>query len=635
MPYSKNKLEKREFPENIESILEESRRDRLPNAAAWDLCLHYLAGHQHVDRDSSDKRWVIDTGNLNRSTTNKILPIYRTVTAKMAINYPSMGVVPASKSWEDVTKGLASEQALHYYWSTEDIKYKVSNEVSSWLTSCGTCALHTYYDPGDKKVHTEVISPYDVFFEPYARKEEHSSFISIRHLIHRKDLIDAYPEYEEEIMGLQEAESEKYGRKIPQDNINVYTTYWKDGRYSVSSGSTYLYKGETPMGLMPVQILRYTKLPNRIWGLGMVYPLIGPQNQYNEQRSQQLLFIRLNANSPWLASRQSQLGRITNKQGQKILWSGLGPEPKRMIPASLPSDVWTNMGTLEKEMQDIAGVHHVTMGRAVPAIKSGAAIEAITNKDETQLALTTGEIEKAVANMCRVVLCYMKEYYKQGVMVKMFDHYGAPMFRNLKSTDFVEVPEVTIQPGSLFTADIKQRDATILTMHERGLMAPEQVVQELSMRTGNKFIADKMAALSHARDILEACKKGLLVEIMPDDDLDAFKKVFGEYMRSEEYYHPKEETMESLNVQGIPYSDVQEYIRDVYVSILTFNQPPEAYQMASQGKVFPRQEAPQSSAQTMMATGSVAAQGQMAVEQQRGALSRQGQEMGDQMEVAQ
>ena len=615
------------YPENIEDILLESRQDKQPQAASWDICLHYLGGHQHLERDSRDEKWIVDTTNRNRTTTNKILPIYRTVTAKMMIGYPSVGITPASKSWEDITKGLASEQALHYYWSTEDLKYKIGSEASSWLTSCGTCALHTYYDPGEKKVHTEVISPYDLFFEAKARREEHSSFISIRHLVHRQDAIESYPDYAEYLEKAPQASTEKYGRRVPEDTLSIHTTYWKDGTYAVTCGNTYLFKGKTPEKLMPIQVLRYTRLPNQIWGMGLVYPLVGPQNQYNEQRSQQLLFIRLNANAPWLVSRQSQVGRITNKQGQKILWSGLGPEPKRMVPASLPSDVWTNTGTIEKEMQDIAGVHHVTMGRSVPAIKSGAAIEAITSKDETQLAVTNSEIEKAAANMCKTVLVYMKKYYSRGLMIRMFDHLGSPMFKEIKSTDFVNVPEVIIAPGSLFTADVQQRDATILNLYQQGLMPPEMVMQELSMRTGNKFIADKMAALSHARDILEACKSGLLVEVHPDDDLDAFKKVFGEYLRSEEYYNPKPDTLDRLNQQEIPYSDVQEYIRDVYVSILSFGQPVETYQQVSKAKVFPRQEPPQASPSAMMATGSVAAQGQMAVEQQRGAAMRQAQQM--------
>ena len=615
------------YPENIEDILLESRQDKQPQAASWDICLHYLGGHQHLERDSRDEKWIVDTTNRNRTTTNKILPIYRTVTAKMMIGYPSVGITPASKSWEDITKGLASEQALHYYWSTEDLKYKIGSEASSWLTSCGTCALHTYYDPGEKKVHTEVISPYDLFFEAKARREEHSSFISIRHLVHRRDAIESYPDYAEYLETAPQASTEKYGRRVPEDTLSIHTTYWKDGTYAVTCGNTYLFKGKTPEKLMPIQVLRYTRLPNQIWGMGLVYPLVGPQNQYNEQRSQQLLFIRLNANAPWLVSRQSQVGRITNKQGQKILWSGLGPEPKRMVPASLPSDVWTNTGTIEKEMQDIAGVHHVTMGRSVPAIKSGAAIEAITSKDETQLAVTNSEIEKAAANMCKTVLVYMKKYYSRGLMIRMFDHLGSPMFKEIKSTDFVNVPEVIIAPGSLFTADVQQRDATILNLYQQGLMPPEMVMQELSMRTGNKFIADKMAALSHARDILEACKSGLLVEVHPDDDLDAFKKVFGEYLRSEEYYNPKPDTLDRLNQQEIPYSDVQEYIRDVYVSILSFGQPVETYQQVSKAKVFPRQEPPQASPSAMMATGSVAAQGQMAVEQQRGAAMRQAQQM--------
>ena len=621
MAYYMSSAEK-DYPEDIEDILEESRRDRLANAATWDVCLYYLQGHQHLDRDAPDKNWVIDRGNRNRTTTNKILPIYRTVVSKLSVMYPSMGVTPASGSWEDITKGLASEQALHYYWVTEKLKYKIGVEASSWLVSCGTCGVHTYYDPDEKKIGTEIVSPYDLFFEPKVADLELSSFIAVRKLYHKDDLIAAYPECEQEIEAAKEAASEKYGQKVPDDSRYMYTVYWRDGKCANVVGNKYVYKGDVPYGIMPVDVIRYTKVPGKIWGTGLIAPLIGPQDQYNEQRSQQLLFIRLNANAPWLASRQSQLGRITNKQGQKILWSGLGPEPKRMIPASLPNDVWTNTNIIEKEMQDIAGVHHVSMGRSVPAIKSGKAIEAITSKDEGQLKVTTEEIEQAVANACRTVLSFMKKYYTKGLMVKMFDHFGAPMFREIKSTDFIGVPDVIIQPGTLFSADVQQRDEALLALFDRGLMPPEKVIEELSMRTGNKFIADKMAALSHARDILEACKVGLLVEIHPSDDLDSFKKIFGEFLRSEEYYVPTPETLKFLNEQGTAWSEIQEYIRDVYVSVITFGQGVEAYQMQRLSKVFPRQERPDESNESLLATGSESARGQMIDEQNSGQARR-------------
>jgi len=94
-------------------------------------------------------------------------------------------------------------------------------------------------------------------------------------------------------------------------------------------------------------------------------------------------------------------------------------------------------------------------------------------------------------------------------------------------------------------------------------------------------------------------------------------------LRSEEYYVPKPETLKFLNEQGTAWSEIQEYIRDVYISVITFGQGVEAYQMQSLSKVFPRQEKPSDSNEALLAAGSTSARDQMVGEQQEGQARRE------------
>ena len=109
-----------------------------------------------------------------------------------------------------------------------------------------------------------------------------------------------------------------------------------------------------------------------------------------------------------------------------------------------------------------------------------------------------------------------------------------------------------------------------------------------------------MIGFSHAEDMLKAVKMGHAIEIMPTDDLEAFAKVFADFMQTQEYYM-------------LP-PDTQEYLRDVLVAVSTYGQEQEAF-LAQQAErtVFPRTETnPQKFVEDAASLGSPLAAAQMA-----------------------
>ena len=129
------------------------------------------------------------------------------------------------------------------------------------------------------------------------------------------------------------------------------------------------------------------------------------------------------------------------------------------------------------------------------------------------------------------------------------------------------------------------RDAKILEMMNLGLVTPEIALKELSFKTGNSFVIEKMESMSHAMDLLEAAKRGFDIEVFKSDDIQAFKEVFGGFIRSPEYYR-------------LP-PDRQEYLRDVYIAIEQAGLTPE--QLAQENimdKVFPVQTPPSATGKT-------------------------------------
>jgi hypothetical protein len=607
----------REFPENIGSIIDESTHTKTNEAKVWDLALKFLEGRQWMSWDTKYKRWSSapdPMDGMSRVTVNLLLNIYRNITSRLALAYPSTVVMPASPSSDDIVKAQSSEIALRYYWASASIPATLAKAID-WAATTGTAALHSYYDPDEKVVMTKAYGAYDIFFEPGVREVEDSQWIGIRTIHTREDLKDAYPDKHEIIDGAQGSYTgmrdnvQQAGFNVPKDRVDVYELYWRDGRHAIVAGNSYLFKeDEHAIPVIPIQIIRYTAIPNRLWGLGVIAQLLDLQVLYNKARSQIIHNVETMGNPKWLIPRSAGLAAnaLTNRPGEKVFYNPAGGPPQQVQPAPIPSYVIDNIARIQSEMGDVAGIHSVSMGKRAVGVTSGKAIDALSSRDSSQLEGTQARIEEAVKHMAKSVLMLMGKFYDESKMLRMLDETGRVTFKAIKGIDLVTDPEVSIEAGSLFRFEAQDRDDKILGLLQFGLIPPEEALKELSFRTGNAFVSKKVQAMSHAADLLDAAKLGAEIEFFANDDLAAMEQVFSEFMQTADYYKLEEER--------------QEYIRDALVAILAHGQPDEAYQQLRQAQtVFPRKPPAQPSmaAQSIMATESPGAQAQMVEEQRR------------------
>ena len=615
----------KEFPKNIKGLLNDSRRDKTAVRRAWNLSLKFLEGQQWLSYDGRAGAYITSktSEGTSRVTVNLLLNIYRNVLSRLALAYPGVVVIPASPSYEDILKAKSSETALRYYWHKDDVKETVE-ELIKWLLTTGTAALHTFYDPGMECVRTEAVGAYDIFFEQAVINPDDSRWIGLRSYVDREDLKEAYPGKAEEIENAPSPQEPDYGQIStapnegpPKDRVEVFDIYWRDGRHAVITGSTYLFKQkQMPTKTFPIQIVRYTEIPRRLWGKGLIEPLVDLQLLYNRARSQVVHNVELMGNPKWLVPKTAGVSThaITSKPGEKIYYNAAGGTPQQVAAAPLPSYIADNITRLQSEMGDVAGLHSVSLGKRAVGVTSGKAIQALAGHDTSQLQISQSAIEKSTATMARCALELMKEFYTEAKMMSMLDQYGRVTFASIQSTNIVDIPEVFIETGSLFRDEAQDRDAKVMELAQAGLITPQQALQELSFRTGNAFISEKVQAMAHAKDMLDAARLGARVEVFMSDDLEAFGKVFGEFMQTEEFYQLDQER--------------QDYLRDVLLSIESAGQPDDVYRtLLGANKVFPRSQPPTMDPQTMAANmAAPASQGaqQQIVQEQSAAATRAG-----------
>jgi len=603
-----------EYPDNIGSQIRASRNDKTTYGRVWDLCTMFLEGRQWVDFDRGSAAYLINQrarpDGSQRQTVNLLLNIYRNIMARLSLSYPSIAVIPSSPSNDDIIKAKSSEIALRYYWSREDVQDKLHTALQ-WLLVTGTTAIHTYYDADDDVVHSEPISPYDIFFEDKVTNPRDSQWIAIRSFHVREDVEKAYPDKTDEVLAAQ-AGDEDSGldselHTVPDDRIELMEVYWRDGRHAILAGDVYIYKGTWKTKTFPVQIIRYTEVPGRLWGIGLMQPLLDLQRLYNEQRTQVVHNVKLMGNPKWAIPKTAGINAssMTNRPGEKIYYNPAGGAPSQIQPVPLPGYVLDSITRTQAEMHDVAGIHSVSLGKRAVGVSSGRAMQVLSERDTSQLQETQTNVERAVREMAKVVLELMKVHYTEPKMARMLDQTGKVVYEAISSANIVDDPEVFIEAGSAFRFDSRDRDQHVMELFQAGLIDPESAIQELSFRTGNSFITEKVQGMAHAKKLLDATKEGYEVEIFQSDDLRSMLKVFSDFIHTDDFYELPEER--------------QLYIRDVVVALSNPMASNEEFQKAeSMQKVFPRQTPPMDdrAAQmaNIMAVGSPETQGQMAEE---------------------
>jgi len=573
------------WPKDIQSLVED-KGERTSHKRAWDLAVLFVSGNQWLTYDQSMQQYEVARSGgqaTAKVTVNLLLNVYRNILSRLSVNYPSIAVIPASPDAEDSAKAKSMELLLEYHWNQSEMKDIITNLIKNLLVM-GTAGLHTYYDPDKDVVKTETVSAYDLYFEEGIRSPCESQFIAIRSYHTKHDLKEAYPDMTEEIEGAEEV-SPQAGPATTQrtkNRVELYEFYWRDGRHCIVMGNTYLFKEEGyPVDPFPIQVIRYTAIPTRLWGLGLIQPLVDLQWFYNKARSQLAQNVELMSNPKWLIPKTAGIDNasFTNKAGEKIYYNAAGGEPRMVQPVPLPGYVLDNLTRIQAEMSDVSGIHSVSLGKRAVNVSSGAAIQTLADKDMSQLMFTQDAIEKAVRNMAKSIFLLVRAHYTKPKMLRMMDDLGGVIYEEIRNTDILEDPEVFLQAGSLFRRQAHDRDAKVLELFQLGLVEKEEAMRELSWRTANRKVSEKVVALHHAQEILGATIKGLAIEIYSTDDLDAFQRVFHEFMQTEEYYSLEKERAD--------------YIADVYLSIITHGQGEESYEEAMyRRKVFPRQQMP-------------------------------------------
>ena len=558
----------------------------------WEACSRILNGEKAAVSTPSQVNYNValptDPTSAQQAMFNKLLEPFRTLHAKLGVNIPYAGAMPATDAPDDVAKAQAAEALLAYWMQQQKFDRKLNTGLA-WLLQTGNVGL--YLCQYGTETRLEIVSPFNFFYESNLSDPDDTRWVVIRRFATKRELIEMFPQHKAQIIDIPVSidpiampaggsyPSTGYANNQPGDRIEYWEYIGKDGEfcYLLPDPCLVLFQSTMPDDCWPFAHIRYTAIAGRMWGKGVIEPSIEPQRFYNLIRTATLRNATLCGNPKVLVhnSDAQTASDWTDRPGQVIRWGGDAdlavPAPAYLTPPSIPAYVQNLPTEMMSEILDAMGVHATSLGKRQAGMTSGRAIEALTENDASQLAVTMQNIEFAVQHIGHCALVMMKAYMPEKTMIRQLDRWGAPVFKELKMTDLgEETPEIFIDADTLFRTRVADRRAQVLQDMQMGLVSPEEAKDMLRARVARMPDLTYMGDLRHAREVLESVVAlKAPARFYKKDNLQLMERVFGEFMKSPAYY------------QLDP--DTQQLVSDQYDSITALMNP-----SAQPPPVFPR-----------------------------------------------
>lgn len=366
-------------------------------------------------------------------TYNMLLPFVGSLVAKVEGEEVVYEVAPATADQEDYDAARINTHVLQYYSDLLNFP-ELINEADLWAFVTGGSIVRVTWDPERgseldlpatvgmspaefKKAYGQPpetigdldvcgVAPMNVFWGPEGRTfeecdwlievSEHSrSYLAARFDVKPDELSD--DSSEDQFYRIDDITCSGISRKRTRDDdVVTVRSLWiprkrsgvKNGRYVVSCGEKVLHNGDNPYehGEIPYAYLRGIVVPGRTRGMSYIENLRGPQSDINANVSQQAENRELMANPFVLAAK----GTIADRADWNNLPGGIreyiGQAPVVVPGAGMPNSVMLQLERTLRFMQDIAGVHDVSMARVPAGVRSGVAIQWLQERDDSMLA---------------------------------------------------------------------------------------------------------------------------------------------------------------------------------------------------------------------------------------------------------
>lgn len=348
---------------------------------------------------------------------------------------------------------------------------------------------------GDAEFTT--LSPFDVVFDPTKENPELHDWVLCRSFLNKYDLMAKYPEYADEISGidtkdmLQKKNFSVQSFDSTQD-IPVYEFYHKkteampEGRYILYvSDDIVLQDTGMPYRSLPVYRIAPAEILGTPYGYSGMFDIIPLQDALNS-----LYSTALTNNNAF------GVQNILNPQGNGVkinqLEGGLNfiqydeqvgaPRPLQLTSTS--PETYKMMGMLEKTMETISGINSVARGNPEANLRSGNALAMIQSQALQFISGLQQSYIQLLEDVGTGLINLLKDYAEAPRMAAIAGIANATKIKTFKSDDLKSINRVVVDVGNALMQSTAGRAQVAENLLQMGaISSPEKYLEILN--TGN------------------------------------------------------------------------------------------------------------------------------------------------------
>lgn len=515
----------------------------------------------------------LEKKNKTRRTVNYILPLYRSLLARILQLKQRVTADPLTNQERDIAAARVSQEVLEDFWLNVNRTNPVLCQtmpgmmgcflkIFAYSLTCGRAHLIPIYNPTAKAkmlfenlegkpvieaeigaVEVEVESPFNVFSDPLRRFRIRKKIMPVEEIE-----MQFGKKVAAEDVGLTDTEKQllnllENGNTERFENAAEVYYYWEipsvkypGGRFWVCTKSEMLveetsipneYKGRIP--LFDIDYLDFGfGLPQ-----GLIEQLIPSQEEYNHTVN------RLSDYKKWMAGKVMipdgcrPEAKWDDQIGQIIKYNAEGGKPEFQIPGAPPAFILQDIPRIRRDMEDIAATHDASQGRTPKGVQSNVAIETLSELDQTQLSPQLMQIEMQMSFFCDMVLDMMEEKYSEARILGITGKNLAQDVKVFKGSDLSGNRRVKFSMGSNLPFSREARQEKIGSWLDRGLITKEEAREMLEFGTldGVFHSIDESAERMEIQELLQG------IEVIPMQWENHAKrlKILTDFMMGEDF----------------------------------------------------------------------------------------------------
>lgn len=504
-------------------------RDALLNIA-------FLLDHQYLSVSKVGKSVQLtpkpEKKGRVRTVEQIIEPAVRSEMARLLRTSPQGVVIPQGEDPEDYEAARAADEGLRYVHQCHDVSEYLEQSVL-WILAGGTSVLNTGWDPTkiDENGHEgdyffRSLSPFE-FGVPQIRKWRlhDQPYVMITKAYELDEIEDRWEvrvdaDRNEKFGSLDDRLTSIVSTSVSQDirgkNVEdravemaiVKETWIKpsslapEGAVLITAAGKLLQLTPWPEWCnrtYPFYKLEYFRIPGSFWSKPMITAMIPIQRRHNRAVSIMVETMNTLSQTRLSAPRNTQVRGILGGKGVMFETPMGAQQPVGNISAPPIGDLPAReLENTRIAIRDIAHQHEVSRGTTPPNVRSGSAISALKELDDTASIIPVRSIERAAQNMGRHILHIMRAHWDEPRMIYVLGETG-----DIETHSFISGRDVggqyVVQPGSTMPYSKGERQQLILRNLEYGLIGPEEAIQHQDMGTPSGVLRERNLPLRHAR----------------------------------------------------------------------------------------------------------------------------------------